>query len=123
MTSHVTGTREQWLALSRPQLKPAPDGQGLVPRMDPAVAQPFKTAATPEMLKAGEALLWQRYDAIRCPTLVMRGAESDLLSQATVQAMTRRGPRATVVEVPGVGHAPMLVAPDQVEVVRRFLDP
>jgi pimeloyl-ACP methyl ester carboxylesterase len=116
-------TREQWLALSRPQLKPAPDGQGLVPRMDPAVALPFKTAATPELLKAGEALLWQRYDAIRCPTLLLRGAESDLLSPATAEAMSRRGPHATVVEVPGVGHAPMLVAPDQVETVRGFLDP
>ncbi len=115
-------TREQWLALTRPQLKPAPDGQGLVPRMDPAVALPFK-ATTPEMVKAGEALLWQRYDAIRCPVLVMRGAESDLLSPATVQAMSQRGPRATVVEVAGVGHAPTLVAPDQVEAVRGFLDP
>lgn len=115
-------TREQWLALTRPQLKPAPDGQGFVPRMDPAVALPFR-ATTPDMVKAGEALLWQRYDAIRCPTLVMRGAESDLLSPATVHAMTQRGPRATVVEVPGVGHAPTLVAPDQVEAVRRFLDP
>jgi len=116
-------TREQWLALSRPQLKPAPDGQGLVPRMDPAVAQPFKAAATKDLLKAGEALLWQRYDAIRCPTLLLRGAESDLLSPATAEAMSRRGPHATVVEVPGVGHAPTLVAPDQVEAVRRFLDP
>ena len=74
-------------------------------------------------MKAGEALLWQRYDAIRCPTLLLRGAESDLLSPATAEAMSRRGPHATVVEVPGVGHAPMLVAPDQVETVRGFLDP
>jgi len=115
-------SREQWLALTRPQFKPAPDGQGFVPRMDPAVALPFK-ATTPEMVKAGEAMLWQRYDAIRCPVLVMRGAESDLLSLATVQAMSQRGPRATVVEVAGVGHAPTLVAPDQVEAVRGFLDP
>jgi pimeloyl-ACP methyl ester carboxylesterase len=115
-------THEQWLALTRPQFKPAPDGQGFVPCMDPAVALPFK-ATTPEMVKAGEALLWQRYDAIRCPVLVIRGAESDLLSPATAQAMSRRGPHATVVEVAGVGHAPTLVAPDQVEAVRGFLDP
>jgi pimeloyl-ACP methyl ester carboxylesterase len=56
-----------------------------------------------------------------CPTLLLRGAESDLLSPATAQAMTQRGPRARLHEFAGVGHAPTLVAPDQVAVVRDFL--
>ena len=53
--------------------------------------------------------------------MLLRGAESDLLSPATAQAMTRRGPKARLVEFAGVGHAPMLVQPDQVRVVREFL--
>lgn len=111
-------TREQWLALSRPQLRP--DGAGFKPHYDPGIALPFR-AVTPELARAGEAMLWASYDAIRCPTLLLRGAESDLLTRATAQAMAQRGPRARVHEFPGVGHAPTLVAPDQVAVVRDFL--
>jgi len=111
-------TREQWLALTRPQLKP--DGDGFRPHYDPALAEPFR-AVTPELAAAGEAQLWQAYDALRCPTLVLRGAESDLLSRATADAMAQRGPRARVHEIAGVGHAPMLVQPDQIAVVRDFL--
>lgn len=111
-------TREQWLALSRPQLRP--DGAGFKPHYDPGIALPFR-AVTPELARAGEAMLWASYDAIRCPTLLLRGAGSDLLTRATAQAMAQRGPRARVHEFPGVGHAPTLVAPDQVAVVRDFL--
>ncbi len=111
-------TREQWLALSAPQLRP--DGDGFRPHYDPAIAVPFR-AVTPQVAAAGEAVAWQAYDAIACPTLVLRGAASDLLSRETADEMSRRGPRARVHEFPGVGHAPTLVQPDQVEVVRRFL--
>lgn len=111
-------TREQWIALTRPQL--VRDGDGYKPHYDPGIAMPFR-AITPEAAKAGEALLWASYDAIRCPTLVLRGAESDLLTHATAQAMTQRGPKAQLHEFAGVGHAPTLVAPDQVAVVRDFL--
>ena len=111
-------TREQWLALTRPQL--VADGDGFKPHYDPAIALPFR-AVTPELAAAGEAMLWRAYDALRCPTLVLRGAESDLLSRATADAMAARGPRARVHEVAGVGHAPTLVQADQVAVVREFL--
>jgi len=111
-------TREQWLALSAPQL--VPDGDGFKPHYDPAIAVPFR-AATPEMAKIGQTLLWQAYDSLKLPTLLLRGADSDLLSHATAKAMTERGPRARLVEFAGVGHAPMLVQPEQVRVVREFL--
>ena len=65
--------------------------------------------------------LWPLWDAIRCPTLVLRGAESDLLSSATAREMGTRGPRARLVEFPGVGHAPMLLSRDQVDIVVDFL--
>ncbi len=111
-------TRAQWLALSRPMLEA--DGDGFKLHYDPAIALPFK-AVTPEIAAAGEAIAWAAYDAIRCPTLVLRGAESDLLKRETAQAMTERGPKARLVEFTGVGHAPTLVADDQVAVVREFL--
>jgi pimeloyl-ACP methyl ester carboxylesterase len=112
-------TREQWLRLTEPQLKP--DGQGgLMPRYDPSIALPFR-AITPELAKAGEAVLWMAYDSLKLPTLLLRGADSDLLSPATAKAMTERGPRARLVEFAGVGHAPMLQQPDQLQAVRGFL--
>ena len=111
-------TPEQWLALTRPMLRPA--GDGYVPHYDPAIGVPFR-ALTPELAAAGQAALWNAYDSITCPTLLLRGADSDLLTPETARAMTERGPRARLHEFAGVGHAPTLVAPEQVEVVREFL--
>ena len=111
-------SREQWLALTRPMLKA--EGAGFVLHYDPSIAQPFK-AITPEIAAAGEAMTWAAFDGIRCPTLVLRGAESDVLAHDTAQAMTQRGPKARLHEFAGVGHAPTLVADDQVAVVREFL--
>lgn len=111
-------TREQWLALTRPMLKP--DGDGFVPHYDPRLGEAFR-AVTPEMTKAGEAMLWAMYDSLRCPTMLLRGAESDLLSPAVAKAMTERGPRAELRQFAGIGHAPMLTSPDQIAVVREFL--
>jgi pimeloyl-ACP methyl ester carboxylesterase len=112
-------TREQWRALTAPMLVPDGDG-GLVLHYDPAIALPF-TAVTAELAAAGEAALWAAWDRIGARTLLLRGADSDLLSHATAVEMTRRGPRAELVEFAGVGHAPMLVQPGQVELVRDFL--
>ena len=112
-------SREQWLALTRPMLVAHPDG-GFKPHYDPAIALPFK-AVTPELAKVGEAMLWAAYDSLKMPLLLLRGAESDLLSPATAQAMSERGPRARLHEFAGVGHAPMLVQPEQRAVVRGFL--
>ena len=111
-------TREQWLALSQPMIKA--DGDGFVLHYDPNIAVPLR-AVTPELVAAGEALTWRAYDAIGCPTLLLRGAQSDLLSRETAQAMTQRGPKARLHEFAGVGHAPTLVADEQVAVVREFL--
>ena len=87
---------------------------------DPAIAVPLR-AMTPAAASAGEAALWAAYDAIRCPTLVLRGAQSDVLAPATAAAMASRGPKARVHEFAGVGHAPTIVDPQQVAVVREFL--
>lgn len=114
-------TPAQWLELSRPMLRP--DGQGgFTLHYDPAIGVPFR-ALTEEAAQAGEAALWQLYDQIAAQVLLLRGAQSDLLSAATAAAMAARGPRARLVEFAGVGHAPTLVAEDQVRAVEGFLLP
>ncbi|MDB5843475.1 MAG: alpha/beta hydrolase fold protein [Polaromonas sp.] len=115
-------TPEQWLALSQPMVRPVlPDAESpLRLHYDPAIAIPFKLADEAGA-QQGEAMLWQLYDAIQAETLVLRGAQSDLLSPQTALAMTQRGPRARLVEFGGVGHAPTLIAPDQVAAVTGFL--
>lgn len=118
-TSFGPHTAEQWLALSRPMVRRLPEG-GLTLHYDPRIAIPFK-ALTPDAAAAGEAALWQLYDRITARTLLLRGAQSDLLSRATAQAMAGRGPRARIVEFEGVGHAPTLVAEDQIAAVADFL--
>jgi pimeloyl-ACP methyl ester carboxylesterase len=114
-------TPEQWLALSTPMLRPALDTPGkLRLHYDPALAVPFKQATEASTLQ-GEKTLWQLYDNISAQTLLLRGADSDLLSPATAQAMGQRGPKARLVEFAGVGHAPTVVAADQLAVVADFL--
>ena len=115
-------TPEQWLALSKPMLRLVADAPGSKLRLhyDPALAAPFKQA-TQESTLHGEKILWQLYDNISAQTLLLRGADSDLLSPATAQAMTQRGPKAQLVEFAGVGHAPTLIAVDQLTAVTGFL--
>ncbi|MFO1193111.1 MAG: alpha/beta hydrolase [Rhodoferax sp.] len=114
-------TDAQWLALSRPMVRPldGPDG-GFTLHYDPAIAIPVR-ATTAEASAQGEALLWQLYDNIQTPTLLLRGADSDMLTRETATAMAQRGPKARVVEFAGVGHAPTLVADDQVACVTDWL--
>jgi pimeloyl-ACP methyl ester carboxylesterase len=108
----------QWDKLARDVLKQ--DAEGHWRRhYDLALALPFKTL-TAENAKLGEAALWAAYDAIRCPVLVVRGGESDLLSRETMQQMSKRGPRAKVVELPGIGHAPTFMQADQIALAREF---
>lgn len=64
---------------------------------------------------------WQFYDQIRCPTLVIRGAQSDVLRADDAAAMKGRGPNAQLIEFPGIGHAPALMADDQIAAIRDFL--
>jgi pimeloyl-ACP methyl ester carboxylesterase len=90
------------------------EGGGWRLHYDPAIAAPLRGDIQ-------DMDLWQVWDQIRCPVLVLRGADSDLLRPETVDEMTRRGPKATVVEIPGCGHAPALMAPEQIKFVRNFL--
>jgi pimeloyl-ACP methyl ester carboxylesterase len=106
-------TDAQWEHIARTNVRTRPDGRwGLA--YDPGIAVPFRNAPAPTDL-------WPVWDAIRCPTLLLRGAESDLLARPVADAMATRGPRPRVVEFPSVGHAPMLLEPSQIGPVVDFL--
>jgi pimeloyl-ACP methyl ester carboxylesterase len=112
-------TDAEWHKLAADVLRQDGDGSW-VRHYDMGLALPFQSV-TPESAAADEAMLWAAYDAIRCPTLLVRGAESDLLSRETAEAMTQRGPKAMLVEIPGVGHAPTFLHDDQIAIAKDFL--
>jgi pimeloyl-ACP methyl ester carboxylesterase len=82
---------------------------------DPRIAEPIK-AVPPADLD-----LWRVWDEVKCPVLLLRGAQSDIVTRETALEMTKRGPKAKLVEFEGVGHAPPLLAEDQIGAVREFL--
>ena len=104
-----------WRRIAEQSVRRKPDGT-LGFNYDPKIAVPFKQGWF-----VRDVVLWNIYDAITCPTLALRGADSDILRRADAEAMTRRGPRATLVEFAEIGHAPSLTTPDQIARVRDFL--
>jgi len=112
-------TEAEWHKLASDVLRQDKDGKW-VRHYDMGLALPFRSA-TPESAEADEAMLWAAYDAVKCPTLLIRGAESDLLSPETAALMTQRGPKATLVEIPNVGHAPTFIHDDQIAIAKQFL--
>jgi pimeloyl-ACP methyl ester carboxylesterase len=118
-TSFGPHSDDEWNKLARDVLRQGDDGQW-ARHYDLNLAVPFR-AITVERAAEDEAALWAAWDAITCPTLLVRGEHSDLLSRATAQQMTTRGPRPRLVEFPGVGHAPTFVHADQIAVAREFL--
>lgn len=109
----------QWQKMTRDVFRQHEDGKWRR-NYDPALVQPI-LKSTPEMAALAQTMLWAAYDAITCPTLLIRGEESDLLSLDTAQAMQQRGPKASLHQFAGVGHAPTFVHPEQIQVVAEFL--
>ena len=110
-------TDEQWRHLTVYSVRPLEGEEGGFAMVyDPGLGDVFRAAPILEDID-----LWPVYEAIRCPTLALRGADSDLLEAGTLSAMAARGPCARTVEFTGVGHAPMLMDPAQIAVVRDFL--
>src|SRR5258706_13491458 len=65
--------------------------------------------------------LWTAWERIKCPILILRGADSDLLLPQTASEMIKRNSRATIVEIPGCGHAPPLLEVAQIDVIVDWL--
>ena len=83
---------------------------------DPKISASFKEHALQD-----DVDLWQYWDMLQTPTLVIRGAESDVLLAETAAQMQQRGPHARVIDLPGIGHAPILLDEQQISIVRNFL--
>ena len=65
--------------------------------------------------------LWSVWDKVKCPTLLLRGEQSPLLTRGTAERMMTRGPQTNLVEFPGIGHAPWLKSEEQIAPIREFL--
>lgn len=107
-------TDAQWQHLTKHNSKQHADGRWGM-NYDPAIALSFRKAVDKDIV------LWNYYDAVSCPTLLLRGEQSDVLPRDTALKMTQRGPRPRLVEFSGIGHAPALMADDQIDAVRDFL--
>ena len=106
-------TDAQWRRLTESTAGRNDDGKWIT-NYDPAIARAFTQPIA-------DVVLWPFWDQVSCPTLVLRGKDSDLLLSETAKEMTTRGPKARLVEFAGIGHAPMMMAADQINVVREFL--
>jgi|UniRef100_UPI0040488634 pimeloyl-ACP methyl ester carboxylesterase len=112
-------TDEQWASLTRHYFVPR-DGRW-VKHYDPGIAMAFATVSQ-ELMAQGEQMLWGAYACVNAPTLILHGAQSDLLSEATVKTMLQANPQARAVDFAGVGHAPSLIVEDQIQTVVEFID-
>jgi pimeloyl-ACP methyl ester carboxylesterase len=106
-------TDPQWRHITETSVRR--DGNAWRLHYDPRIAEPMRQA------EIADVDLWALWDGIACPTLVLRGADSDLLLPETAAEMKRRGPRAEVIEFPGCGHAPALMEPAQTAPVCDWL--
>lgn len=108
-------TDAEWRFLTEVVVRKNADGSYRF-HYDPRIAEPYRKSMPDKDLE-----LWPHYDTVKCPTLVLRGEQSDLLTRDTCARMSERGPKAKVVEIPAVGHAPTLMHEDQIRIVREFL--
>jgi len=110
-------TPEEWEIYNGPMLVQR-DGQWVM-HYDPNIAVPF-ASVNPIMAKAGEVAMWHAFKQIHIPMLIVRGADSDLLSATTVVEMCKVNPYARSIEIPNVGHAPAFVKPEQIALAKEF---
>lgn len=121
LTGFGPHSAQQWHELNAPMFRPLDDGRWAF-HYDPAIAQPFAQLSEAANEQSGQ-FMQAVYEQITADTLLLRGADSELLSRDSAQAMTRCGPKARLVEFAGVGHAPTLIAADQLAAVLDFLLP
>jgi pimeloyl-ACP methyl ester carboxylesterase len=107
-------TDEQWRHIARHSLREQDDGRYAL-AYDPGIVTPLRA------MRLADFEMWAIWDAIRCPVLVLRGAESDVFLAKTADEMQQRGPPVDFVEIENVGHAPMLLAEQQVDLVTDWL--
>lgn len=104
---------EDWHHMAETNVRKTADGRLTMP-YDPQIFVGVQTNA--------KLNLWSMYDKIDCPTLLIRGARSDLLTKEIAQEMTERGPRARLTEIEGAGHAPALMNESETKLIEDFLN-
>jgi pimeloyl-ACP methyl ester carboxylesterase len=104
----------QWAHITRHSLHAIKGGRYAL-AYDPSLVEPLK-----EMQRA-DFHIWPLWDRIRCPVLVLRGTESDVLLRSTAEEMQTRGPPVELVEFEGIGHAPTLTSREHVRIVCDWL--
>ena len=110
-------TPDEWETYNGPMLI---ERNGLwIMHYDPNIAVPF-ASVNPVMAKAGEMAMWHAFKQIHIPILIVRGAQSDLLSAATVAQMCKVNPYARSIEIANVGHAPAFVKKEQIALAKEF---
>ena len=105
---------EQWHHLTVHSLAPLPDGR-FANHFDPGIGEAFRPG------RVYNVSLWGYWDAIECPTLVLRGEHSDLLLPETADEMVKRRPATKLVEIPDCGHAPALLDRSQIKIVTDWM--
>ncbi len=108
-------TNQDWQAMARHGSKQTANGNYQL-SYDPKIGDALRASLTGQDIN-----LWPIWEAISCPTLVIRGAKSDLLSQETAQQMTKTGPKAQLIEIAQAGHAPSLMSQDQINLIANWL--
>ncbi|MFN3881951.1 MAG: alpha/beta fold hydrolase [Nitrincola lacisaponensis] len=106
-----------WRRLAMTSSRRLPDGTFTL-HYDPALVDAFQVPSADQPAPT----LWPQWQAIRCPLMIIQGAESDLLLPATLQRMRTLQPQAEVMTLDGIGHAPTLVTDDQQRRVVQWLD-
>lgn len=106
-------TDKDWRFFAEHTIRPL-EGGGYTLHYDPAIAKNFGDVKE-------DVSIWPIYEAVKCPTLLLRGVRSDVLSKEIAAEMTQRGPKATLVTFENCGHAPALIDAGQMKVVSEFL--
>lgn len=106
-----------WAMLTRSVIRPDADTDGWRFHYDPRIADAFQSSLPDPSTNNGDVSLWPLFEAIDIPVLVVRGAQSDLLTDAVAQEMVVRGRSTSLVTLEGVGHAPPLLDAQQVGLV------
>lgn len=105
---------EQWRQIAVNGARAEPDGRWRLD-YDPHIGDVYRAG------ELADVTMWPIYDRVNCPTLMLRATESTVFSSGVAEEMTRRGPRAKLVEFRGHGHAPWLMNEGQISATRDFL--
>lgn len=114
LAPYGTLSDQEWHHLTEHSIRRHAEG-GYILRYDPAIGEAYRP------WRVDNTTMWEQWDRVSCPTLLLRGAESDMLLASTAEEMTRRGPKARLIEFPDAGHVPALMTEEQIRPVIEFL--